>query len=262
MRSNPLVTEVLVGLTRLGKAQLDALGCCWCRRWCCSCGGPRTDWRRCWQSQHGPHTLTAVVMAMGVTMAYFALRAGAEEILLPGQHGLRDWALATPWAWAGSSAATCGTARPQPAPAGAVFTAAVDGLHGVRGRVGRARVVRGGGADPGSVLPAVRGDHAPHHRTASRRELASSCARYCWWSTFLSVCSRPSPATWRSHPAHSVRALPPKRHSRRCRIRWSSLRSMRDSACSRRLGCIACSLRERRRIGDRHDGAGVGEAVT
>ena len=33
---------------------------------------------------------------MGVTMAYFALRAGAEEILLPGQHGLRDWALATP----------------------------------------------------------------------------------------------------------------------------------------------------------------------
>ena len=28
--------------------------------------------------------------------AYFALRAGAEEVLLPGQHGLRDWALATP----------------------------------------------------------------------------------------------------------------------------------------------------------------------
>jgi hypothetical protein len=34
-------------------------------------------------------------MAAGLTMAYFALRAGAEEILLPGQHGLRDWALAT-----------------------------------------------------------------------------------------------------------------------------------------------------------------------
>jgi hypothetical protein len=29
-------------------------------------------------------------------VAYYALRVGAEEILLPGQHSLREWALATP----------------------------------------------------------------------------------------------------------------------------------------------------------------------
>jgi hypothetical protein len=48
------------------------------------------------ESGHGPDTLTAVAVAFGATSAYHAVRAGAEEFLLPGQHGLRDWALATP----------------------------------------------------------------------------------------------------------------------------------------------------------------------
>ncbi|MDH3286594.1 MAG: hypothetical protein OEP48_02545 [Betaproteobacteria bacterium] len=96
MRSNPLVAEVLVGLTRCGKAQLDYLGLLLLQAVVLFVWWPKIGVAQMLQSQHGPHTLAAVVMAVGVTMAYFALRAGAEEVVLPGQHGLRDWALATP----------------------------------------------------------------------------------------------------------------------------------------------------------------------
>lgn len=96
MRSNPLFTEVLVGLTRYGQAQLDYLGLLLLQAVVLFLWWPKIGVAQMLASQHGPHTLAAVVMAVGVTMAYFALRAGAEEILLPGQHGLRDWALATP----------------------------------------------------------------------------------------------------------------------------------------------------------------------
>ncbi|HEX9844498.1 MAG TPA: hypothetical protein VGC20_17190, partial [bacterium] len=96
MRSNPLVAEVLVGLTRQGKAQLDYFGLLLLQAVVLLLWWPKIGVAQMLQSQHSPHTLAAVVMAVGVTMAYFALRAGAEEIVLPGQHGLRDWALATP----------------------------------------------------------------------------------------------------------------------------------------------------------------------
>jgi hypothetical protein len=96
MRSNPLVTEVLVGLTRSGKAQLDYLGLLLVQAVVLFLWWPKIGVMQMLESQHGPHTLAAVVMAVGATTAYFALRAGAEEVLLPGQHGLRDWALATP----------------------------------------------------------------------------------------------------------------------------------------------------------------------
>ena len=96
MRSNPLVTEVLVGLSRPGKAQLDYLGLLLLQAVVLFLWWPKTGVVQMLESQHGPYTLAAVVMAVGVTTAYFSLRAGAEEIMLPGQHGLRDWALATP----------------------------------------------------------------------------------------------------------------------------------------------------------------------
>lgn len=96
MRSNPLVTEVLAGITRYGKAQVDYLGLLVLQAAVLFIWWPTGGVAQALASQHGPNTLTAVVMAVGVTTAYFALRAGAEEILLPGQHGLRDWALATP----------------------------------------------------------------------------------------------------------------------------------------------------------------------
>lgn len=96
MRSNPLVTEVLVGLTRHGQAHLDALGLVLLQALVVFLWWPKDELTQVLESQHGPHTLTAAVMAVGVTTAYFALRAGAEESVLPGQHGLRDWVLATP----------------------------------------------------------------------------------------------------------------------------------------------------------------------
>jgi hypothetical protein len=96
MRSNPLVTEVLVSLARCGRAQLDYLGLLLAQAIVLFLWWPKMGVAQFLETQHGPHTLAAVVMAVGVTTAYFALRAGAEELLLPGQHGLRDWALATP----------------------------------------------------------------------------------------------------------------------------------------------------------------------
>lgn len=96
MRSNPLVTEVLIGITRAGKAQFDYLGLLVLQAVVLLLWWPKVGVAQMLESEHGPHTLAAVVMAVGVTTAYYALRAGAEEVLLPGQHGLRDWALATP----------------------------------------------------------------------------------------------------------------------------------------------------------------------
>jgi hypothetical protein len=96
MRSNPLVTEVLIGITRRGQAQLEYLGLLLLQAILLILFWPQTGVAEMLESQHSPNTLTAVVMATGVTTAYFALRAGIEETLLPGQHALRDWALATP----------------------------------------------------------------------------------------------------------------------------------------------------------------------
>ena len=84
MRSNPLVTEVLVGLTGRGKAQLDYLGLLLLQAVVLFLWWPKSGVAPMLESQYGPRTLAAVVMAVGVAMAYLALRAGAEEILLPG----------------------------------------------------------------------------------------------------------------------------------------------------------------------------------
>jgi hypothetical protein len=98
MHGNPLVTEVLSGLARHGRAQFDYLGLLALQALVLLLWWPKSGVAQMLESEHGPHTLAAAVMAVGVATAYIALRAGAEEILLPGQHGLRDWALATPLA--------------------------------------------------------------------------------------------------------------------------------------------------------------------
>ena len=95
MRSNPLVTEVLTGLARRGRAQLDHLALLLLQAAVLLIFWPKGDVTELLASQHSPYTLAAVVMAMGIAMAYIGLRAGAEATLFPGQHGLRDWASAT-----------------------------------------------------------------------------------------------------------------------------------------------------------------------
>jgi hypothetical protein len=96
MRSNPLVIETLTGLTRGGKAQLDYLPLLLLQAAVLFLWWPGSGVVELLEFQHGPRTLAAVVMAVGFTTAYAALRAGNEEILLPGERGLREWALATP----------------------------------------------------------------------------------------------------------------------------------------------------------------------
>ncbi|MGH8667412.1 MAG: hypothetical protein ACREUX_24415 [Burkholderiales bacterium] len=96
MRTNPLVAEVLAGLTRQGKAQLAYLALLTVQAVVLFLWWPKGAMAQVLESQHGPDTLIAGVIAVGATTAYHALRAGAEEFVLPGQHGLRDWALATP----------------------------------------------------------------------------------------------------------------------------------------------------------------------
>ncbi|HET9664323.1 MAG TPA: hypothetical protein VFP00_08840, partial [Burkholderiales bacterium] len=84
----------LTGLNRPGKAQLDYLGLLLLQAVVLFLWWPKHGITQVLLSQHPPSTLAALVMAVGVTTAYFALRAGAEEIALPGQRGLREWARA------------------------------------------------------------------------------------------------------------------------------------------------------------------------
>jgi hypothetical protein len=95
MRRNPLVTELFSGLLRVGYAQFYCLGLLLLQACVLFVYWPKDGVAELLASQASPHALSAVVMALGAALAYFALRIGSEEILLPGQHGLRDWALAT-----------------------------------------------------------------------------------------------------------------------------------------------------------------------
>ncbi len=97
MRPNPLVREVLEGLIVADRAhsihlahlsvQALVLFLWW---------PPRNDLYHVLATANPPDTLLAVVIALGVTHAWYSMRAGAEEILLPGQHPLGEWALASP----------------------------------------------------------------------------------------------------------------------------------------------------------------------
>jgi hypothetical protein len=96
MRGNPLLAETLAGINRTGSAHLDHLGLLLAQAAVLFVLWPKGDVTELLTSQHSPYTLAGVMMALGLAMAYIALRAGAEVSLLPGQHGLHDWALATP----------------------------------------------------------------------------------------------------------------------------------------------------------------------
>ena len=95
-RLNPLVHEALLGLGEPGRAHFVHLGYLalqglvlflW---W-----PPRNDLYHVLATGNPPDTLLAVVIALGVTLSYYSLRAGAEERMLPGQHSLGEWALAS-----------------------------------------------------------------------------------------------------------------------------------------------------------------------
>jgi len=95
-QSNPLVAEVRRGLAGSGPAHLAYLNYLAIQAVVLFLFWPKSELSRVLESGDGPDSLLAVVIAVGVSVAYYNIRAGAEEILLPGQHSLREWALATP----------------------------------------------------------------------------------------------------------------------------------------------------------------------
>lgn len=97
-RTNPLAAEVIRGLAGRGAAQHAYLNYLFLQAIVLLVWWPKGGLVDALHREEGPDTLVAVLMAVGVTVAYYSLRAGAEEILLPGQHPLREWTVATPLA--------------------------------------------------------------------------------------------------------------------------------------------------------------------
>lgn len=95
MRISPFVSEVLIGLSRPGKAHYDHLALVLLQVAVLFVFWPKGGIEELLASEHSPYTLAGVVIAMGLAMAYVALRMGDEKILLPGQRGLRGWTLGT-----------------------------------------------------------------------------------------------------------------------------------------------------------------------
>lgn len=96
-RVNPLVTDVWRGLVgpEAGVAQRTYFGCLVLQAGALALWWPKHSLGHALMSEQGPQPLLAVVAVLGLTTAYYSLRAGAEEFLLPGQQSLREWALGT-----------------------------------------------------------------------------------------------------------------------------------------------------------------------
>ena len=92
---NPLLAEALSGLVRPGRAHLDHLNYLVFQALVVFAWWPGAALEPMLRRGEGPDTLMALVMALGVTTAYSAVRTGAEEVLLTGQHRLSDWAIGT-----------------------------------------------------------------------------------------------------------------------------------------------------------------------
>ena len=93
--SNPLWRQAWRGLLHPGRAHLAYLNYLFIQAAVLFVWWPKNDLFTILEEERGPTTLMAVALAVGVSVSYYALRAGAEELLLPGQNPLREWALAT-----------------------------------------------------------------------------------------------------------------------------------------------------------------------
>lgn len=93
---NPLFVETWRGLLGAGAVQEAYLRYLLVQALVLFVWWPWGDVSRMVAQQSEPRALLAVVIALGATLALHAIRAGAEEILLPGQHPLREWMVATP----------------------------------------------------------------------------------------------------------------------------------------------------------------------
>jgi len=92
---NPLVTETWQGLLLSGEAQVTYLGYLAAQALALIAWWPWGEIHRLLDTRAEPKTLVAVVIALGVTVSLYAIRAGGQEILLPGQRSLMEWVAAT-----------------------------------------------------------------------------------------------------------------------------------------------------------------------
>ncbi len=95
-RTDPIAHEVAIGLAGAGPSQRAYLGYLVVQALAVIAWWPKGGVFGALQSGDGPDTLLAVLVACGITTAYHAVRSGAEELLLPLQHTLREWLDATP----------------------------------------------------------------------------------------------------------------------------------------------------------------------
>lgn len=95
MPVNPLTTEVARGLTRDGRAHLGYVNLLVFQALALFLWWPKSSLPEMLARADRPDTLLAVAIVCVITIGYHQVRCGAEEFLLPGQHGLREWAVAT-----------------------------------------------------------------------------------------------------------------------------------------------------------------------
>lgn len=95
IRVNPLLAETLRGLVGVGQAQLAYLNCLLLQAVVVLFWWPKRTLSEALMNENPPDTLLAVIIALGVTTAYYALRTGGEEVLVAEQQPLRGWVVAT-----------------------------------------------------------------------------------------------------------------------------------------------------------------------
>lgn len=85
------LAQTLAGITGRSSAQLDYLMYLFLQAVVVFIWWPKDTLPEMLAAGTGPSTLLAAVLAAGVGIAWFSVRAGAQELSAPGQPGLREW---------------------------------------------------------------------------------------------------------------------------------------------------------------------------
>lgn len=93
--ANPLVIDALRGISQSRRAQKDLLFYLLGLAIAVFIWWPKHSLTEVLQRQSSPDTLLVALLGCGAIVAWFSVRAGAEDFALDGQHGLRDWIAGT-----------------------------------------------------------------------------------------------------------------------------------------------------------------------
>jgi hypothetical protein len=98
LQANPVFTGIRRGLLvpEAGTAQRTYFACLVLQAAALAIWWPKSSLADVLAAEQGPQPLLAVIVALGLTTAYYSIRAGAEEFLLPGQQSLHEWVSGTP----------------------------------------------------------------------------------------------------------------------------------------------------------------------